>query len=816
MSIPEQMNISFHREGTDYHINLVQGKQSDHTLEINGITYAVLGDKEKLETACKILASVSLDAITSEKDLQGRLSFREDISFPQAQKTDEIGIGVLKTKVNSPLKEAYTKLAEDLEKYAKENLREGALLVQIVGIEGAEKPLVFGKRSVMDVVPVPVNESTIGRTGSGAKLWAGLLTNILTSKYSQYIKMDDGLGKFAPQEALRKFGRMEQDGIDKADVERAKEISVEGLVGMMAGLEYEQPSPKDPPLSSLDQFLRGPEIKDGSIHILYHPRDNINLYTNNICFAAYPIEKAYKKVLVAELIKQGKLKETDTLRVLSPQLDRFRMELEEKIKNLEQKGRFLGHFDIRYPDFKHPDLEIYETRLSLLKADLQKLTIPEAALDLTLKELMKCESAYTDPPSSVYTYDALDLFLMPSNNHQIDYAEIMKRELLGPLGMDNSGFHDISGIHMDVTFENDKTKQDESYTLTQDHPMRYGAGFGRTSLTDASQLAKGLADPRGLVRKDNGSPLLTREQLDAFFKPHGHYAGWGLGGAELTCEDNVIDKGGSLNQDQYSFWVDRKSGVGMIAMCNCGRRPDKILNAFKENVENINYPKAKRIAKEKEGTPLGISKDHYFAHPLVLEDVHQVFEGTRGRIALLFDYNTAEKGVIHWSGTPLEVKKQENGTFRVTTPGRFQDLMIEKIKGEKSGEDYLAVGDTSFIAIKTENLPSQKDIEKAEKEYSQFRGKYINEKHLEWGVLEFEVLEDEEGKILLGARDGSKGDFVPQSIIKVDTNSILFNGHDRQPPDKTFKFIRESEIAPWRLQVLDYISKKFIEERPKS
>jgi hypothetical protein len=52
----------------------------------------------------------------------------------------------------------------------------------------------------------------------------------------------------------------------------------------------------------------------------------------------------------------------------------------------------------------------------------------------------------------------------------------------------------------------------------------------------------------------------------------------------------------------------------------------------------------------------------------------------------------------------------------------------------------------------------------------------------------------------------SQGDFVPQSIVKAETNSILFNGHDRQPSDKIFKFIRESENEPWRLQVLDYIS----------
>ncbi len=578
---------------------------------------------------------------------------------------------------------------------------------------------------------------------------------------------------------------------------------------MMAGLEYEQPTPKDPPESTLDQFLRGNEIREGSIHILYHSKDKINFYTNNICFIAYPLEKAYKKVLAAELMEKGQLDENQTLRELSPQLETFRKQVHEKIRKTEEdieSMRQLGAFD--------DAIEPYENRLTLLNADLQKLFISESVLDLTLKDLMNCETANTNPPGSVYMYDLLDLFLMPSHHHQVDYAEIMKREFLAPMEMDQSGFYDVSGIQMDVTFENDKTKKDESFTPSREHPMRYGAGFGRTTLSDASNLAKRLSDPRGLVAKDDKTILLTRKELDDFFKPHGHYEGWGLGGAELTCGGKVIDKGGSLNQDQYSFWVDRESGIGMIAMCNCGRRPDKILNAFKEKIEHINYAQGTSIIKDEEGAPLGIKADHYFAHPLKREKVQKLFEGSRGRIAILFDYDTAKKGMIHWSGTPLEVEKQKDGEFHITTPGRFKDIVIKKITGKVSGKDYLAVGDTSFIEIDAGNLPSQKNIEDAQKEFLKFSGTYINKAHLDWGVLEFGILEDGKGNILLGASEVGKGDLVPQSIVKVEPNSILFNGHDRQPPDKIFRFVREAESSPWRLQVLDYASKRFIEERP--
>lgn len=816
MSGPQEININFQHLGTDYNLHLVKGEKSDHTVKINGIKYAVLGDKEKLDAACLILNSVSLESVSNEEDLQERLSHRNDITFPQAEKTDLVGVETLKTKAATfkkieTLEDAYTALTADLKEYASKNLKEGALLVQVVGIDGAEKPLVFGKRSVNDSITVPVDENTIGRTGSGAKLWAGLLTNILTSRYSQYIQMNDGLGKFAPNEALRKFGKIGNDGKAVADPELAKEISVEGLIGMMAGLEYEQPNPIAPPQSTLDQFLRGNEIKDGSILILYHPRDKINFYTNNICFAAYPIEKAYKKVLAAELIEKKQLDENQTLGQLSPHLEPFQKLLLEQIEKTEediQSMQQLGAFE----DAIAP----YENRLVNLKTDLKKLSIPKNALDISLKDLMDCQAAYTDPPNSFYIYDLIELFLMQSNNHRIDYAEIMKREFLAPLGMDHSGFQDVPGIHMDVTFENDKTKQDESYVPGRDHPMRYGAGFGRTSLTDASKLALALSDPRGLTGNNGETLLLSREELDEFFKPHGHYEGWGLGGAELTSGGKVIDKGGSLNQDQYSFWVDRETGVGMIAMCNCGRRPDEILNTFKQRIERISHPLEKALVKEMEGAPLGIPAEYYFDHPFVLSDVTQLFEGSRGRIALLFDYDSADKGVVHWSGTPLEVEKRVDGAFYVTTPGRFKDLTLKIIIGEVSGKNYLAVGDTSFIEIGVDKLPSPESIEAAQKEFANFRGKYINQAHPEWGVLEFDILEDKQGTILLGAREGNKGDFVPQSVVKFEAHSILFNGHDRQPPDKIFRFIRESEAASWKLQVLDYASKRFIEERAKS
>lgn len=46
MSGPQEMHIRFQHLGTDYNIDLVKGEKSDHSVKINGISYAVLGDKK--------------------------------------------------------------------------------------------------------------------------------------------------------------------------------------------------------------------------------------------------------------------------------------------------------------------------------------------------------------------------------------------------------------------------------------------------------------------------------------------------------------------------------------------------------------------------------------------------------------------------------------------------------------------------------------------------------------------------------------------------------------------------------------------------
>ncbi len=844
MSFPRELHLNFSCKGLNYNLDLAMDKKSDYSVEINGVRYAVLGESEKLNAACDILSSISLDALSTPEDLKERLFLRGDISFPQTTKTSAIATKALKQGLKPiTMETAYQELTQKLESYAKKQIGKGALLVQVVGIEGAEKPQLFGQLSVDD--PTPVDENTIGRTGSGAKLWAGLLSTILTKKYPQQIKMDDTLEKFAPEEALRKFGILGPDGEDIPAPELAKEMSLEAMVGMTAGLEYEDRSPKDSSRATLDELMRsnGP-IQEGAIHLVYDPRDHISVYSNNISLTAYPIEKAYKKVIAAQLIDRKELDENQTLRELSEKVEPLRAQLTEQIATAE---RHLERLTYQRDHVKsgstgrakkgnlNTQIDAHKKRLDSLKEKLKKLPppIPDSALDLTLQELLECDAAYISKPphEKVYIYDLIDRFLMQfdpeklttSNHHRVSYADIMKRELLDPMGMTHSGFYGTKGTEMDVTFTNSKSKRQQSKAPPHENVMLHAAGGGRTTLTDASKLAQGLADKRGLVDKE-GELLLSQEDLHYLFSPHGHYTGWGLGGSELSCEGAFVEKGGSFDQDTYTFWVDRTSGVGLIAMCNCNKRPVHILEAFKEQVKNISHPGMQDLPREKEATAIHLALQDYIAHPL--EDPKEYYEGTRGKIALLFDPDTDDAGVMHWSGTPLQLVKQESSAsegrkFRITTPGRFENVEVWKVRGaHQTEQEYLAVGDTSFIKTTVDRIPSDADIAYAKKEFHNFVGDYINSKHREWGIFRFDVKGKGDDIFLCACavEEGSQMKAsVPLGIIKVEKNAISFNGHDRQPPDKIFRFVRASESAPWRLQVTDVASPGIvIEERRAS
>lgn len=109
MITPHDFNANFRYKGIDYNIHLSKGNKSKNSVELNGVYYKVLTDKDKLTAACEILkkATEQSSLITSDEALKDKLSLVEGISFPAgAFKSSSISsktLGVEQTDTQFPI-----------------------------------------------------------------------------------------------------------------------------------------------------------------------------------------------------------------------------------------------------------------------------------------------------------------------------------------------------------------------------------------------------------------------------------------------------------------------------------------------------------------------------------------------------------------------------------------------------------------------------------------------------------------------------------------------------------------------------------------
>ena len=277
------MHISFQHYGTDYNIDLVKGKPSDHSVEINGVAYAVLGDQEKLETVCKILSSVSLDSITSEKDLQGRLSFLEDISFPQAKKTDRVGIDVLRTSIEERID---VKSAKEAYLLATDNPHDSHVAVGILRPGGTILELNLGKNEAYGA----------HRIGSVTKIFTTFLALKLMN--DGMINLKTSLGDLVDKKLI---DEKVLQGVF-VDPEKARQMTLEQLLSHTSGLQLEDkprigPDGTEDPnvrLSTLNERFTYQATLDEKYEHKHEPGEGVGLYSNiGFDVAAWMLELVY-------------------------------------------------------------------------------------------------------------------------------------------------------------------------------------------------------------------------------------------------------------------------------------------------------------------------------------------------------------------------------------------------------------------------------------------------------------------------------------------------------------------------------------------
>jgi CubicO group peptidase (beta-lactamase class C family) len=261
MSSPQEMHVNFRHLGTDYNINLVKGEKSDHSVEINGVTYAVLGDKEKLDTVCKILESVSLVSVSSAEDLKGRLSLLEDISFPQGQKIDSVFQKTLIIKSEEQITTPDRMIAakEFLHALKKKDEFSGVILVH----QGNSEPMIgkFQPTGLDQLDKNKFNENTPFNLASVGKWFTGVA--ILQLVDQNKVKLDDPVSKYLELDDYKLTGAHQEyrNALPQKNVAMLKlihdirdsGITIRELLTMTSGLKDGDSLAENPTVHSLDR-----------------------------------------------------------------------------------------------------------------------------------------------------------------------------------------------------------------------------------------------------------------------------------------------------------------------------------------------------------------------------------------------------------------------------------------------------------------------------------------------------------------------------------------------------------------------------------
>ena len=89
MFLSDGFDVKFRYKNEDF--SLIPDAHSTHPFKINGVTYDVLGNSEKLDEVFDLLRSINFESIYSVTDLKDKLSTLESVSITSTQETKKIG-----------------------------------------------------------------------------------------------------------------------------------------------------------------------------------------------------------------------------------------------------------------------------------------------------------------------------------------------------------------------------------------------------------------------------------------------------------------------------------------------------------------------------------------------------------------------------------------------------------------------------------------------------------------------------------------------------------------------------------------------------
>lgn len=508
----------------------------------------------------------------------------------------------------------------------------------------------------------PVDMQTAALIGSGAKMFTALLSKVLCERGDLSLKSK--LSDFLSEEHFQIF----------EDPESAKQVTLEMLLSHTSGFQYfSDDNNNSRKGQDLDDIFSG--MRPNGIRFIASPGDGIYSYSNQIELAAVFIEKAYKKKLVKDLVKEGIISGDQSVKQLEP----ARQRLQEKIKKAEKHIAYLknkrdhvgsGSAGRVKKGNLNTQIEAHEGRLKMLKSDLDK--IPK-----TIQELLKHPSAYVQ---GIYVYQILDELLKPSGNHQTTYADIMKTELLDPLGMTRTSFDKPKDPNVLRAY-----RAGSSFDAEILDPLMRGSGGLWSCMEDMVKLVEAYG--KDGLKTESGKTLISLEGVQDLAQIRGVNGNTGLG---LNVDGPIVGKGGSVASYEFTLKMDPSKGNAVISMCNFKNDRsnfDPFASSVKGALDEM-YPKEKT---QKIIPPKLTEKETKLAlegFPISQCDIF--FKGDRGYVGI--KRTEIDPGIIlNWNGQTLPVRKLGKDRYLILDDGYPGGQVLRIFKGKKTGKSYVII-----------------------------------------------------------------------------------------------------------------------------
>lgn len=285
----------------------------------------------------------------------------------------------------------------------------------------------------------------------------------------------------------------------------------------------------------------------------------------------------------------------------------------------------------------------------------------------------------------------------PDSSEHFTYADILRREVLEPLGMSRTSFVRPEENVMRA-YRNDGGVPQSEDTDIRD-PMHQPAGGLWSTAADIGKLAHAFAQAfktgEGLKSADGRKVLLSPEALEDFLRPRGVSGVTALG---IDVVSPFFGKGGEIATYDFKFSFDRETGSYIVSLCNFKNSPEfggEAEDGRKEGFINHVIPTLdemhSRFASHKASSPFASSFREVSSplESLPLHSCDRFFYGGMGIVGM----NSEDPKWLNWNGEILPLEQVGKKKYLVAGDGRHAGKSVKFGKGGK-GSQYVFIETT--------------------------------------------------------------------------------------------------------------------------